>query len=59
MMICDDVFIQLWGNRAGLAAGQYEFPFKFKLPSDLALPTSFEGETGYIHYSLLAKDTMI
>ena len=57
-IILNDVFIQLWGNGKDsqeLAAGKYEFPFKFQLPSDLVLPTSFESPTGYIRYSLLAK----
>ena len=57
-IILNDVFIQLWGNGKDsqeLAAGKYEFPFKFQLPSDLVLPTSFESPTGYIRYSLFAK----
>ena len=57
-IIFNDVFIQLWGNgrdSQDLAAGRYEFPFKFQLPSDLVLPTSFESHTGYIRYSLLAR----
>ena len=29
--------------------------FKFQLPSGLVLPTSFEGQTGYIRYSLLSR----
>ena len=61
-IIVSDMFIQLWGNGKDsqeLAAGKYEFPFKFELPSDRALPTSFESRTasstGYIRYSLLAR----
>ena len=57
-IIFNDVYIQLWGNGKDsqeLAAGRYEFPFKFQLPSDLVLPTSFESHTGYIRYSLLAR----
>ena len=57
-IIVNDVFIQLWGNGKDsqeLAAGKYEFPFKFQLPSNLVLPTSFESHTGYIRYSLLAR----
>ena len=57
-IIFNDVFIQLWGNGRDsqeLAAGRYEFPFKFQLPSNLVLPTSFESHTGYIRYSLLAR----
>ena len=57
-IIFNDVFIQLWGNgkdSQDLAAGRYEFPFKFQLPSDLVLPTSYESHTGYIRYSLLAR----
>ena len=57
-ILVNDVFIQLWGNGKDsqeLAAGKYEFPFKFQLPSNLALPTSFESNTGYIRYSLLAR----
>ena len=61
-IIFDDVFIQLWGNNRDsqvFADGQYEFPFKFQLPSNLRLPTSFEGNTGvdtsYIRYWLSAR----
>ena len=57
-IIFNDVFLQLWGNGGDsqeLAAGRYEFPFKFQLPSDLVLPTSFESRIGYIRYSLLAR----
>ena len=57
-VIFNDVFIQLWGNGTDsqeLAAGKYEFPFKFRLPSDMTLPTSCEGENGYIRYSLLSR----
>ena len=56
-IILKDVFVQLWGNGKDsqeLTAGNYEFPFKFQLPSDLVLPTSFESHTG-IRYSLLAR----
>ena len=37
-IIFNDVCIQLWGNGKDsqeFAAGRYEFPFKFQLPSDL------------------------
>ena len=58
-IIFKDIFIQLWGNGRDSqelsAAGRYEFPFKFQLPSGLVLPTSFESNTGYIRYSLLAR----
>ena len=57
-ILVNDVFKQLWGNGKDsqeLAAGKYEFPFKFQLPSNLVLPTSFESHTGYIRYSLLAR----
>ena len=57
-IIFSDVFIQLWGNGKDsqeFAAGKYEFQFKFQLPSDLVLPTSFESHIGYIRYSLLAR----
>lgn len=56
--IFNDVYIQLWGNGRDsqeIAAGRYEFPFKFQLPSDLVLPTSFESYYGYIRYSLTAR----
>ena len=60
--IFSDMFIQLWGNGRDsqkLAAGRYEFPFKFQLPSNLVLPTSYEspseGHTSYIRYSLFAR----
>ena len=48
------VSIQLCGNgrdSQNVAAGRYEFPFKFQLPSS-NLPTSYESKTGYIRYSL-------
>ena len=57
-ILVNDMFIRLWGNGKDsqeLTAGKYEFPFKFQLPSNLALPTSFESQTGYIRYSLLAR----
>ena len=57
-IIFNSMFIQLWGNGKDsqeLAAGRHEFPFKFQLPSNLVLPTSFESHTGYIRYSLLAR----
>ena len=57
-IIFKNKFIQLWGNdmeSQELAAGRYEFPFKFHLPSNLVLPTSYESHTGYIRYSLFAR----
>ena len=54
--VAKEVFIHLWGNGRDvqeLAAGNYEFPFKFQLPDKL-LPTSFESDKGYIRYSLFA-----
>ena len=57
-IIFNDVFMQLWGSGRDshqLAAGRYEYPFKFQLPSNLVLPTSFESHGGYIRYSLLAR----
>ena len=56
--IFNDVLIQLWGNGRDsqeLGAGRHEFPFNFRLPRDLDLPTSFESQSGYIRYSLLAR----
>ena len=56
-IIFNSVFIQLWGNGTDsqeIPPGRYEFPFKFQLPSNLMLPTSFESNTGYIRYSLTA-----
>ena len=60
-IIFHDMFEQLWGNGKDtqeLAAGRYEFPFKFQLPSDRVLPSSFESDTayikGYIRYLLQA-----
>ena len=57
-IIFNDLLIPLWGNgrhSQQLAAGRYEFPFNFQLPSNRILPTSFESQTGYIRYSLLAR----
>ena len=56
-IIFNDVLIQLWGNSRDsqeITSGRYEFAFKFQLPSNLMLPTSFESNTGFIHYSLTA-----
>ena len=60
--IFNDMYIWLWGNGRDsqeLAAGRYEFLFKFQLPSNVVLPTSFESntgvDTGYIRYSLFAR----
>ena len=56
-IILNDVLIQLWGNGRDsqeIVPGRYEFPFKFQLPSNLVLPTSFESNTGFIRYSLTA-----
>lgn len=53
----------LWDNECsqqqqvlgdGLPAGQHEFPFAVQIPTDLALPTSFESGNGFIRYSLIA-----
>ena len=41
----------------GLQAGQYEFPFKIQIPTDLELPTSFEGPCGAVRYSVIAGIT--
>jgi len=56
-IIINDVVLQLLGNgreSQQVAPGRYEFPFSFQLPSNLVLPTSFEGTIGYIRYSLTA-----
>jgi len=53
--ILNSVSIQLWGDGTSsqeLAAGRYEFPFKFQLPSNTVLPTSFESHIGFIRYQL-------
>ena len=50
--------INLWGNGQDIqeiAVGKHEFPFKFQLPPDQSLPTSFESQNGYIRYSLVAR----
>ena len=53
---------RLWGNARGngtqlqeLAVGRHEFPFKFRLPMNSTLPTSFESRIGHIRYSLRAR----
>ena len=56
-VIINNVTLQLWGNGGDshqIATGRYEFPFNFQFPSNLLLPTSFEGCFGYIRYSLTA-----
>ncbi|XP_065904700.1 arrestin domain-containing protein 3-like [Dysidea avara] len=56
-IILNNVVLQLWGSGRDsqqIAPGRYEFPFNFQLPSNLVLPTSFEGTVGYIRYSLTA-----
>ena len=55
--ILNPMSVHLWGNgkdSTELAAGRYEFPFKYQLPSNVALPTSFEGRHGYVRYTLTA-----
>ncbi|XP_065905680.1 arrestin domain-containing protein 3-like [Dysidea avara] len=55
--IFNNIMIQLWGDgkqSQNLVAGRYEFPFKFQFPSDVVLPTSYEGYNGYIRYALTA-----
>ena len=47
-------------QKIGLAAGRYEFPFVFHLPTDQKLPSSFEttdpfGPAGFIRYILAAR----
>ena len=56
----EDVTVHLWGNGSDseeMASGEHEFPFRFQLPTDGRLPSSYEsdfGPTGYIRYSLKA-----
>ena len=52
-----DMKKRLWGTDTEsqeLAAGRHEFPFKFRLPMNSTLPTSFESHLGHIRYSLVA-----
>ena len=52
-----DMSKRLWGNDTQsqeLAVGRHEFPFKFRLPMNSSLPTSFESRIGHIRYSLQA-----
>ena len=55
--ILNSLMIQLWGDgkhSQQLAAGRYAFPFKYQLPSNLVLPTSYESQTDFICYMLTA-----
>jgi len=55
-----DMNIHLWDNESDsekMAAGEHNFPFRFQLPTDGRLPSSYKSEfrtTGYIYYSLKA-----
>ncbi|XP_066279244.1 arrestin domain-containing protein 3-like [Branchiostoma lanceolatum] len=53
-----DQTLTVWGKELGdkagesptLPAGYYEFPFRYQL--GMGLPSSFEGGTGYVRYSI-------
>jgi len=47
------MFIAAEGDTISLEAGSHSYPFKFSLPSDV--PSSFEGEHGYVRYTVEAK----
>jgi Arrestin (or S-antigen), N-terminal domain len=45
-------FWMLGGESFDLMPGNYEYPFTFRLPNEL--PSSFEGEHGWVRYTLTA-----
>lgn len=47
-------FVQfIWLGEQLLEAGTHKFPFRFKLPTQL--PSSFDGEYGFIRYTVTVK----
>ena len=51
--IFDDMTVYLWGTGSEtLAAGKHEFPYTFRLPTDI--PSSHEDVYGHIRYTLTA-----
>jgi len=47
------VFISAGGETVRIEAGTHRYPFTFQLPSNV--PSSFEGEYGYVRYTAEAK----
>lgn len=45
-------FIDKCGKKFVLPAGKYSYPFRFQLPP--SLPSSYEGEYGYVRYYIKA-----
>ena len=43
-------FLETGGESFFLPAGNYQYPFSFQLP--FGLPSSFEGELGYVRYTI-------
>jgi Arrestin (or S-antigen), N-terminal domain len=43
-------FLKTGGESFILPAGNYQYPFSFQLP--LGLPSSFEGDFGYVRYTI-------
>ena len=56
--ILNNLMIQLWGDgkhSQQLAAGRYAFPFKYQLPSNLELPTSYESSDCYTLTAIISR----
>ena len=52
-LIVDIYFTAAEGDSVRLEAGTHRYPFRFSLPSNV--PSSYEGEYGYVRYTAEAK----